>query len=110
MSYTKGPWEWTNNNGLKRLSTKEKDGGVIDAYLCKGGVCDLAVQYDNMKLIEAAPDMAEALSDALSVINGMEAILYGELSQDWGEHHAADWCAVRAAEDKARAALAKAGL
>ncbi len=59
--FTKGPWEWSTSNSIKRLSTKEKDGGVMYAYRCKDGVSDIAVSQADMALIAEAPNMYEAL-------------------------------------------------
>lgn len=69
--YTKGPWKWWTNNSFRRLSGPDgKDGGVLCPTVSKSdGHPDLIVSKANMELIEAAPDLLEALEGALGWLN-----------------------------------------
>lgn len=60
---TPGPWEWWTSNSFLRLSSKAtgKDGGVIDSTVMRDGHPTLIVKKEDMALIEAAPEMLEAL-------------------------------------------------
>lgn len=85
MSYTKGPWKIVRSGGgwVREI---EADHGVA---VCYGSIDD-----GNAKLIAAAPDMCEALKEMVSKYAGQV--------QNDGVYDAA--------LDKARAALAKAGV
>lgn len=60
---TPGPWEWWTSNSFLRLSSKAtgKDGGVIDSTVMRDGHPTLIVKKEDMALIEAAPELLEAL-------------------------------------------------
>ncbi|HHU0640960.1 TPA: hypothetical protein ACT91U_001771 [Enterobacter hormaechei subsp. steigerwaltii] len=64
---TPGPWEWWTSNSFLRLSSKTtgRDGDVIDSFGMSDGATSLSVKADDMNLIAAAPDLLEALQDAL---------------------------------------------
>lgn len=64
---TPGPWEWWTSNSFLRLSSKAtgKDGDVIDSFKMSDGQTSLSVKVDDMNLIAAAPELLEALQDAL---------------------------------------------
>lgn len=64
---TPGPWEWWTSNSFLRLSSKStgKDGGVIDSTVMRDGHPTLVVKKEDMALIAAAPELLEAIQDAL---------------------------------------------
>lgn len=73
---TPPPWKWWTSNSFKRLSSADKDGGVICPTVQRSdGHPDLIVSKEDMALIEVAPDLLEVLQDALSAINDMANIL-----------------------------------
>lgn len=59
--YTPGPWEWRTSNSMRRLSAGGKDGAVLHAYIASDGVPCLHVREEDMPVIAAAPELAEAL-------------------------------------------------
>lgn len=65
MKYTPGPWQWWTSNSLLRLSSQAtgKDGDVIDLFKMSDGATSLSVKVADMNLIEAAPDLLEALQE-----------------------------------------------
>lgn len=86
---TPGPWEWWTSNSFLRLSSKTtgRDGDVIDSFGMSDGATSLSVKADDMNLIAAAPDLLEALQDALQAYD------------KHGEH--SEWDFARAAISKA---------
>lgn len=76
-NYTPGPWEWWTSNSFLRLSSRAtgKDGGVIDSYKMSDGHTSLSVNYEDMALIAAAPELLEALQLSLAAMNEMGDIL-----------------------------------
>jgi hypothetical protein len=64
---TPGPWKWWTSNSFLRLSGADgKDGGVICPTVSSSDRHpDLIVSPADMALIEAAPDLLEALQGAL---------------------------------------------
>ncbi|MGG2041180.1 hypothetical protein [Burkholderia gladioli] len=91
QQWTSGPWELKSTVGTTKSST-----GMMRAHQEKGGfIAEVSLYYDganaNAKLIAAAPELVEALSELLE---------YGLKMS--GRHHAP-------AFEKARAALTKAG-
>lgn len=63
MKHTPGPWQWWTSNSFLRLSSQAtgKDGDVIDSFKMSDGATSLSVKVADMHLIEAAPDLLEAL-------------------------------------------------
>lgn len=86
---TPGPWKWWTSNSFLRLSSEAtgKDGDVIDSYKMSDGHTSLSVKYEDMNLIAAAPELLEALQDALHAYD------------KHGEH--SEWDFARAAINKA---------
>ncbi|WP_433670407.1 hypothetical protein [Klebsiella michiganensis] len=70
---TPGPWEWWTSNSFLRLSSKAtgKDGGVIDSTVMRDGHPTLIVKKEDMALIEAAPEMLEALQEMVGSLGVM---------------------------------------
>ncbi|MDI6634330.1 hypothetical protein [Pantoea dispersa] len=86
---TPGEWRWFTSNSHKRLSSvlSGKDGDVLYAYNDSTGFPMIGCTENDMNLIAAAPELLEALHDALHAYD------------KHGEH--SEW-------DFARAAIAKA--
>ena len=64
MSHTPGPWKWWTSNSRSRLSSdaSRKDGDVLHAVRLRDGSADVEVPNpDDALLIEAAPELLEAL-------------------------------------------------
>lgn len=83
------PWKWFTSNSHNRLSSEVtgKDGDVIHAFKASDGMICVNVNQRDMAVIAAAPELLEALQDALHAYD------------KHGEH--SEW-------DFARAAIAKA--
>lgn len=86
---TPGPWKWFTSNSHMRLSslTTGRDGDVVGAYKAADGMAVVSVKKADADLIEAAPELLEALQDALHA------------HDKHGEH--VEWCFARAAINKA---------
>ena len=101
---TPPPWKWWDSNSFRRLSSANKDGGVICPTVQRSdGHPDLIVSKEDMALIESAPELLEALQLSLAAMNEMGDIL--------NFHDLADEKKVSEltpAFDKARAAINKA--
>lgn len=69
---TPGPWKWWTSNSFRRLSSANKDGGVIcpTVQLCDGHP-DLIVSKEDMALIAAAPELLEALQECVYRIDSL---------------------------------------
>lgn len=67
---TPGPWKWFTSNSMKRLSSEAtgKDGDVISAYVARDGVPCVSVKEEDMAVLEAAPELLEALEWALTKV------------------------------------------
>lgn len=64
---TPGPWKWFTSNSHMRLSslTTGRDGDVVGAYKATDGMAVVNVKKADADLIAAAPELLEALQDAL---------------------------------------------
>lgn len=61
------PWKWFTSNSHNRLSSEVtgKDGDVIHAFKASDGMVCVNVNQRDMAVIAAAPELLEALQDAL---------------------------------------------
>ncbi len=71
MAHTPGPWTWWTSNSWRRLKHDDrgKSVNVLEPYVCKDGQPDIIVSEEDMPLIEAAPDLLEALQLVLGYLN-----------------------------------------
>ncbi|MGK8932029.1 hypothetical protein ACRS85_03900 [Pluralibacter gergoviae] len=61
---TPPPWKWWTSNSFRRLSSADKDGGVICPTVQRSdGHPDLIVSKEDMALIEAAPELLGTLQE-----------------------------------------------
>ena len=61
------PWKWFTSNSHNRLSSEVtgKDGDVIHAFRASDGMVCVNVNQRDMAVIATAPELLEALQDAL---------------------------------------------
>ena len=94
--HTPGPWKWKGPYGVEIIApnvvTLDDDGGCDDPECCGDPLFHVAIGEADGHLIEAAPDLLEALTIAEAVLD-----LFGAKS-----------ATAQAALQMARAAIAKA--
>ena len=88
--FTKGNWNISDDTSECYL-VKSDDGGLI-AFVYDGDIDDEAIHMDvvqaNAKLIAAAPDMLEALTNILKIVEDSEGVAGYHLNGDtakWDE-------------------------
>ena len=96
--FTPAPWKWATSNSWRRLIGDAEYGPhttfVLVPFVARDGHPDMNVSEPDMALIEAAPDMYEALKQIAN---------YGEEENEWDAVIRYDLV-----RDIAKAALAKA--
>lgn len=65
--HTPGPWKWWTSNSWRRLKRDDRgiSQNVLEPYICSSdGHPDVLISDSDMRLIAAAPDLAEACQEA----------------------------------------------
>lgn len=74
--HTPGPWKWWTSNSWRRLYSERGRGSdsVLMPCVHADGQPDIDVSEADMALIEAAPDLLEALKNTMMVLTQLEAL------------------------------------